>query len=480
MYEALEGLAPPALWQHFGELSAIPRPSGGEKASMDYVRRTADAAGLPWREDSFGNVVVYAGGAGGPAVAVQAHLDMVCEREPGVAHDFTADPIRVRREGDKVFARGTTLGADNGIGAAAALALITDPGIEHGPLELVFTVQEETGLHGAMAFDPDLLSATMLINLDSEDPATLTVGCAGGSAVRISLALPAEPVPEGCVAHLIVVAGARGGHSGVDIHEHRASALKVLLEVIGSLPQQPVIATIHGGSAHNVISRDASATVLVPLEDEAIFSAAFNRASAEEMAQWRAEEPALSIEVNPAELPGEVFAASGAVRLLDLLNALPHGVLAMSEHFEGKVQTSANLARVDAGAGSARVLASMRSFSAARLGEVQAGIEKLAEQAGATVAVEMSYPGWEPDPGSRLAAMASQQFQEINGRLPSVEVLHAGLECGVLVAKRPGMEAISFGPLISGAHSPSEYTTVSSIESMWKLLTGLLGALRKL
>ena len=414
-------------------------------------------------------------------MAVQAHLDMVCEKEPGVEHDFMKDPIPLDREGDKVFARGTTLGADNGIGAAAALALLTEPGFEHGPLELVFTVEEETGLHGAVAFDPALMSASMLINLDSEDARTLTVGCAGGSSVEITLVPEAEQAPGGWVAHRLVLGGARGGHSGVNIHERRANAIKLLLQALNALTDAGIefrLAGLQGGSAHNVIPRDAEAVLAMPTEASGNAASIVGRVSAELQDEWGTDEPDLALALETAALEGEVLGRRSAAQLLGLLVDLPHGVLAMSRDFEGKVETSANLAQVAATPHSARILASVRSFSAASESETRSRIDRLGTEAGGSVVVDMGYSGWEPDPDSRLLKVAREQYERVNGVPPIVEVLHAGLECGVLVAKKPGLEAISFGPLIRGAHSPSECVAASTVDAMWRLLVGLVSALR--
>lgn len=481
MNEALDGISPAGLWHHFAELSAIPRPSGHELGTQRYVKSVADAAGVPWRQDQMGNLVLYLEGDPGPVVAVQTHLDMVCEKEPGVVHDFFNDPIRLARDGDRMYAQGTTLGADNGIGAAAALALMTEPGIAHGPLELVFTVQEETGLHGAVAFDAGLMSATMLINLDSEDPDTLTVGCAGGSAVEITLPLEHDEAPADWEAHRLTVGGARGGHSGISIHERRANAIKVLVKGLNALLESGTsvrLAGIEGGSAHNVIPRDASAVLLVPAGGAAELGKAIEKVESAARDEWGSDEPDLRLSLAAEASPAQAMSSASVDKLLELLSGLPHGVIAMSEHFPGKVETSANLAKLEATAQSAHILASVRSFAPPRELDARTTIESLGTESGGSVVVEMGYPGWEPDPSSKLAGVAREQFRQVKGKAPIVEVLHAGLECGVLVAKKPGLEAISFGPFIGGAHSPSETVLVSTVDSMWRLLVGLLGALR--
>lgn len=480
VHQALEGLAPAALWRHFSALSAIPRPSGHELEAQSYVKSLAEVAGAPWRQDAMGNLVIYLPGGAGPTVAVQTHLDMVCEKDPQVEHDFYRDPIPLMRLGDRVFARGTTLGADNGIGVAAALALLTEKGQRHPPLELIFTVQEETGLHGAMGFDAGLSAAQMLINLDSEDPGTLTVGCAGGCAVQIVVPGTPEATPDGWQGYEISVTGARGGHSGVNIHEPRANAIKVLLGALqAAADPDSRLAALRGGSAHNVIARDAAAVLAMAPPAEAGLYRAIDQLNLRVAEQWAAGEPSLRVSVSPVPAPGQIMAAPYAQKLTELLSRLPHGVLAMSADYPGKVETSANLALLEAGPDSALILASVRSFSSQKQLDARLHIEALGAGAGGSAVVEMDYPGWEPDPGSELAKVAGEQFRLVNGVAPVVEVLHAGLECGVLVAKRQGLEAISLGPFISGAHSPAEHVLASTVERMWALLVGLLGALSR-
>lgn len=485
MLEVLRDLRPEGLWRHFGELTRIPRPSGQEQAAAEYVKRVAQERGAVWRQDEMGNLVVYTGGGRGPVVAVQAHLDMVCEKEPEVAHNFSSDPIAVKRDGDRIFARGTTLGADNGIGAAACLALLTEEGVIHGPLELVFTVQEETGLHGAVGLDPRLLSARMLINLDSESPDHLTVGCAGGASVQLLLPVESERLAQkGWTGYRLSAGGLRGGHSGVEIHLPRANAIKLLTGALDKLLEQKLdlrIASLQGGSSHNVIPREAAAVLVVPeggREQLAGTAAAIER---DLHAEWPAHEPNLSLTGSWLPAPDEVLTTASRDKLLGLLSQLPHGVERMSEQFAGVVETSSNLAyvRCRAGEPQAAVLTSVRSLSSHQLFRMRSAVATLGARLGAGVRIEAAYPGWEPDPESVLLKVARECYLQVNGKPAGIEVIHAGLECGVLAAKVPGMQAVSFGPMLTGAHSPNEQVRASTVESMWKLLVSVLEALQQ-
>lgn len=479
MNDALAELAPRELWRHFARLSAIPRPPGREQAALDYVKSLAQARGAGYREDAYGNLVVFVDGEGGPTVAVQAHLDMVCEKEPGVEHDFDTDPIKPVRDGNLVRAAGTTLGADNGIGAAAALALLTSDGIKRGPLELVFTVQEETGLHGAMAFDADLLQAKMLINLDSEDPDELTVGCAGGAVVEVRPPLKWEPTPGGWTGRELVISGLQGGHSGVDIDKPRANALKVLMATLSGLRTalEVRLAGISGGTAHNVIPREAAARIVVA-EDSAVRLEEVVAGVGEALrTEWEGKEPNVALTLNETPVPDQVLDLRSEDGLLGLLAEIPHGPQEWSEDFPEKVETSANLAFIKVAPGETLVTASVRSLSAHRLFRTRTAISTAGLKIGAKVDVVDSYPGWEPDLDSELLKLAAGQYEQVNGKPASIQVVHAGLECGVLVSKKPDMQAISFGPRLTGAHSPQESVDIDTVESMWRLLVGLLGVL---
>lgn len=474
------GLQPAEVWRHFAALNGIPRPSGHEAAAREYVQRIAAEYGAETQRDARGNCVVRAaasvGRENGPRVALQSHLDMVCEKRPEIAQDFSTDPIRPRRDGDWIFASGTTLGADNGLGAAMMLAALTDDSLVHGPLELLFTVEEETGLFGAAEMDPALLSASMLLNLDSEDPDEITVGCAGGAGATLTWHAPRVPSGEAPPLGL-KVSGLAGGHSGIQIQEPLGNAIKLVTELLHAVAEAtPVqIVCIEGGNAHNAIPRDASATLYV--RDEAAARAAFEAARVTLLERWHPTEPFLAVELTQAAQGApEAWTIEASATLVELLRELPHGVLQMSKVFEGKVETSANLAvaRTDIESGSAEIHVSVRSFRDGEMHRVLDEVKAKATRFGATCEVRDGYPGWEPQSDSVLLERAREAFTHTQGREPIVHVVHAGLECGLLVRKKAGLEAISFGPLIRGAHTPEECVQIASVAASWSLLARLL------
>ncbi len=479
MTGSLAELEPQELWHHFAQLSAIPRPPGREQAALEYVRSLAESRGVGWRQDDFGNLVLFVDGEPGPPVAVQTHLDMVCEKEPGVEHDFTTDPIKLLRDGNRIYADGTTLGADNGIGAAAALALLTSEDIKHGPLELVFTVQEETGLHGAMAFNAGLLQSKMLINLDSEDPDELTIGCAGGATVEVRPQLRWESTPEGWAGRELVVSGLQGGHSGIDIDKPLANAIKVLLAALSGLRTalELRLAGIQGGTAHNAIPREAKAQIVVSPSSTDRLDEVVHGVNQALISQWADKEPGLQFTLSEIPVPEQALHPRSEDGLVSLLAEIPHGAQEWSEAFPEKVETSSNLAQAKVSPEEALVVASVRSLSAHRLFRTRTAISAAGLKTGAKVEVVDSYPGWEPELDSPLLKVAAEQYEAVNGKPPSIQVVHGGLECGVLVAQKLDMQAISFGPRITGAHSPREQVDASTVDSMWRLLVALLGAL---
>jgi dipeptidase D len=484
VFSVYEGLKPVELWRHFARLNMIPRPPGYEAQARSYVQEVAEGNGADYRLDARGNIVVYlpALGAGSqaPRVAVQSHLDMVCEKRAGLEHDFFSDPITPRRQGDWIYGSGTTLGADNGIGVAACLSLITDSSTVHGPLELLFTVEEETGLHGASELDGSLIESRILINLDSEDPTGVTVGCAGGASVFCQIPATRTASAEGYVGRELQISGLKGGHSGVQIHERLANAIKLLAGTLVSLQDRGIpfqLASIEGGKAHNAIPRDARATLAIVPESLSGFDAVVGDVLEELRAEWADAEPGLALANSEVPLPPKVIAQERCGALLNLLQRAPHGVMDLSPHFPNTVQTSSNLARAKTDDGSLEVLISVRSLVQDELEAVAAELRNLAAGIGASATITDVYPGWEPDPNSRLLELAKKEYLQINGKPPEVQVIHAGLECGVIASKLPGMDAISFGPLIRGAHSPDERVLATTVEPTWMLLTRLLGTI---
>lgn len=477
---AYENLEPAAVWQQFAALNAIPRPSGAEAAVRAYVQQLAAAREARWDTDARGNLVVQLPASGAntdaPIVVLQSHLDMVCQKRPGVEHNFDVDPIIPRREGDRIYATGTTLGADNGLGAAMMLAILAEDNLAHPPLELLFTVEEETGLFGAAELEPELVKGRLMINLDSEDPDEITIGCAGGAGTSLFLPVTRENLPDSTQWE-IIVGGLAGGHSGMEIGKPLANAIKVLVEVVNAMrigaPELRLIA-IEGGTAHNAIPRDASSHVAVPDAQKAAFERDFNARVAELKAIWSKDEPNLEITLAPSNSDLSPMSAADTATALELLRALPHGVAAMSERFAGKVQTSSNLAMLQTRADEIEVHVSNRSFLARDIENLQSSEANLGEAAGARIEAREGYPGWEPRDQSPLREKTVAVYRRVMGREPIVEVVHAGLECGLLSEKFPDLDAVSFGPLIKGAHTPEEWASIQSTREMWEVLIGLL------
>jgi dipeptidase D len=481
-------LDPKPLWKQFDALLAIPRPSKHEERARQYVIERAEAKGLRWRQDAAGHVVVEKpaspGKEGAPIVVLQGHLDMVTEKNSGTVHDFDRDPIVPRREGGWVKATGTTLGADNGIGAAALLALLDaepEDGLVHGPLELLFTIDEETGLTGVVALDPEAiaLQGRLLLNLDSEEEGAVTIGCAGGSTSRVTLPLETAPAPTGTATLDVRLSGLVGGHSGMEIHLQRGNGVKLLARALfAALQQIPFhLAGFQGGNKHNALPREAAARVVLPTEARDAFTAAVEKETAAIQDELRAVDPGVAIEIVEAPTPSHVWTAAASRKALDLLNALPHGVLAMSNDIPGLVETSLNLAVADGTDGALSILLSIRSSVASAMRTTKRGLRAIAELAGADVQETDGYPSWKPDLDSPLLATFRALHQRKLGTDPELKAVHAGLECGVLGEKFPGMDMISFGPVIQGAHSPDERVEVASVGRFWELLRAVLGEL---
>jgi dipeptidase D len=473
-------LAPQPLWSYFAQLSRIPRGSKAEAEAAAWVAEQGRALGLESEQDEAGNVLIRKpatpGREGRPGVALQAHVDMVCEKNEGTVHDFTRDPIRLVLDGDLVRAEGTTLGADNGIGVAAGLAVMAAQGLRHGPLELLVTVDEETGLTGADRLRPGWLRSAMLLNLDSEEEGILTIGCAGGADSIATRKLSPATLRAGSVPQRLKVSGLHGGHSGIDINGNRGNAIRILAQVLqdlaGTIPFQ--LGAVKGGNKRNAIPREASATLyLTPAE-----LAACRTRVVQLEAQWRASlgafEPQLAIALVEGK-PSPALADQDAQALIRLLLALPHGVEAMSPDIPGLVQTSTNLGVVETGE-VARVNLLSRSSVDADKTLLAARIAAACAGSGFGHALENVYPGWKPEPGSDLVRLMDRVHQATFGRPMTIQAIHAGLECGIIGKKYPGMQMVSFGPDMAGVHTPDEHVSVASVANFWKLLLAVLEA----
>lgn len=481
MSDPLSQLQPRELWSHFAALSAIPRPSRHEERVVAWVHSLASERDWDVRSDSAGNLIVAVPASPGheraAIVVLQSHLDMVCDKNEGVQHDFMKDPIVPWVDGEWVRARGTTLGADNGIGVAAALASATDTSVVHGPLELLFTLDEETGLNGALGLDGKLVHGRTLLNLDSEEDGKIFIGCAGGVDGRLHLAVDRVPAPPDHIALTVGVRGLRGGHSGLEIHENRGNALKLLVRLLLAGQESGLdlqLSELRGGTKHNAIPREATATIVLSASDEPRFRSVVACMLEGMRTELRGVDDGLDVQIASTSRATSVATRTGRDRLLRLMAALPHGVLGMSRDLPGLVETSSNLAVVQPEDGGWLLVTSSRSSVMPTLRAVQGAVRAAGELAGARVESADGYPGWKPDVASPLLAVVRDVYADLWGGPPVVTAVHAGLECGLLGERIPGIDMVSFGPQIEGAHSPDERVHVPSVERFWTALTRVL------
>ena len=479
MIPALTNLEPEELWKHFDRLAAIPRASTKEAAARDYARSVAKGAGLESMQDSAGNLIVRKPARPGrdhaPIILLQGHLDMVCEKNESTVHNFDKDPIKVVRDGDWLKAAGTTLGADNGVGVAAALAVMESHNIPHGPLEFAFTIDEETGLTGASQFQPGLLKAKYFLNLDTEEEGDLCIGCAGGVNTTVRRKVKLVPAGPGS-AWRIKVTGLHGGHSGVDIHQGRGNALRVmggvLQELLTQLPLQ--LAQVNGGSAHNAIPREAVAVMVGDAARENEMKSLVSAVENSHKTELGGFDPGLQILVEKTERPAMVMDGADANSLAALLVSLPHGILAMSPDVPGLVQTSTNLATIKTTGDLVEVVTSQRSAITTSKDAAARTVATVARLAGFEPEHAGSYPGWKPEPNNDLVHKLQDVHQKLFGNPAKLIAMHAGLECGVIGEKYPAMQLISFGPTILNPHSPNERVKISSVQNFWKYLKLIL------
>jgi dipeptidase D len=478
MTSVLADLEPKSVWKHFDALAAIPRASTKEAAAREYVLAQAAKLGLEATQDAVGNIVVHKparpGRENAPMSLLQGHLDMVCEKNEGTAHNFDTDPIRILRDGDWLIADGTTLGSDNGVGVAAALAVMESDDIAHGPMEFVFTIDEETGLTGASEFPGGLLKSKYFLNLDGEEKGTLCIGCSGGINTTARRKVTLRPAGPG-VARRIKVSGLKGGHSGVDIHQGRGNALRILGQTLQRVLDVGVeLATIKGGSAHNAIPREAAAVAVLEAGKEKELQAVVAAVEAELRTDLGSFDPGLQITVENADKPADVIDPVQAKQIVDLLATLHHGVLAMSPDIPGLVQNSTNLATISMKGNEVEIVTSQRS--AIESSKVAAGrmVATACSLAGFDVEHAGSYPGWKPEPNSEIVQKLKAVHEQVFGDSPKLVAMHAGLECGVIGEKYPGMQMISFGPQIENPHSPAERVQISSVGPFWTYLRAVL------
>ncbi len=486
MIPELESLEPKLLWKQFAALSAIPRGSKNEKAVAEYVVSEANRLGLETKRDNIGNVFVFKKAHLGMhrfhTCILQGHLDMVCEKNEDTVHDFLTDPIRLRVEGDILRATGTTLGADNGIGVAAALAFMESTDIPHGPLEFLFTIDEETGLTGAFNLGQGILKGRRLLNLDSEEDDSIYVGCAGGLDTQVTF--PFQPVKSTSwrEPYRLKVSGLRGGHSGLNVADGLGNAIKILARALAVMRKNFAVrvASIDGGSKRNAIPREAFAGVLIQKADFEAISAQLNSLKDSIGAELGKVEPGLAISLEPlAEAPAFVLPNCVVDKVCDFIYAARPGVISMSPDIPNLVQTSSNLAIITTGETAISISLNHRSSVETAKYDVADSVTALARLSGADVEHGNGYPGWKPDLESRLLALASSTYRQLFGENPNIKAIHAGLECGIIGEKYAGMEMISFGPHIRGAHSPEENLSISSTQKFWKFLCGILSSMNE-
>jgi dipeptidase D len=489
-------LTPTQLWQYFDDLCQIPRGSGNEAGVRDYVRRFAQDHGWAFDEDEAGNCVISVpgrgAGMGAPPIIIQSHMDMVCVKdEEHASHDFMRDPIVTRvaswtengQTREVLMGTGTTLGADNGIGLVSGLAVATDPELtDCPPLELLFTVDEETGLHGALKLDPKLMRADLLLNLDSEELGDICISCAGGRDLVADWSIVREQPAEDEVPIKLYISGLPGGHSGVQIHTRRGNAI---LSVIGNLLAVPDfessvrLASLSGGVARNVIPGAMSATVWARGSAVTAIMLIFSGSDLRADILHNVDEDVAgslvygAARVDPRETPRPIsHSASSAI--LKAIASVPHGVQSWSPHFEGMVETSNNVAVLTTSETNIHFHGSTRSSRQGAIEAFQEGVRPALEASGAGVWFGDGYPGWPADPDNPLLNRAERVFERVLGYAPRVSAIHAGLECGVLKGKRPSLQMISFGPDIAGAHTANERIAIDSVPPFYACLTGLL------
>lgn len=476
----ISSLKPELLWKHFAALCRIPRPSKHEKAAARYVQEFAGSLGLEVKTDNAGNVLVRkpasAGKESRPIIVLQSHLDMVPQKNAGVEHDFLKDPIKPFFDGEWVRAENTSLGADNGIGAALMMAVLEDSSIKHGPLEALFTIDEETGMTGAMELSSDFIAGRKLINLDTEDEGVLCIGCAGGIDCNAEMVNPVEKVSDRRIAFRLALTGLQGGHSGIDINLGRGNAIKLLNRILFNAIEKTDmrLCCFHGGSVRNAIPREAFATVVVPDEYKDEFREFISIQESILRQEYQIADPGLTVSVEETEIPEKVLTKPGQSNLISAIYACPNGVIRMSDRVKGVVETSNNLAVLRCENGRSALQCLLRSSIESAREDLANAVLSALTLAEAHVEFAGAYPAWQPDPSSELLRSMQTVHERSFGRKAEEDVVHAGLECGIIGSKYPGIDMVSCGPTILHPHSPEERVHVGSVERFWDFMKGVL------
>lgn len=473
-------LRPAVVFHYFDEVCQVPRPSKKEEKIRAYLLDFAKKHNLEAKTDEAGNVLIKKAASAGmenlKTVILQSHIDMVCEKNKDTEHNFETDPIQTYIDGEWLRAKGTTLGADNGIGVATELAVLASDDIKHGPIECLFTVDEETGLTGAFALKEGFMNGDILLNLDSEDDGELFIGCAGGANTTAIYPFPTEKAPQGWFFFRVSVKGLTGGHSGDDISKNRANANKLLNRFLVQTMQKygMRLADIEGGNLHNAIPREAHALCAVPMEYKEAVRVDLNIFISEIENEYSATEPNLSMDLE-SEAPVEYVMEQKAMeRFLLSIYAVHHGVYAMSQDIPGLVETSTNLASIKVCDGTIKVVTSQRSSILSSRKDMSQMVSAAFILGGATVTTGEGYPGWKPNPSSEILKIAVESYKKLFGVEPKVKAIHAGLECGLFLQKYPSLDMVSFGPTLRGVHSPDERMLIPTVEKFWNHLLDIL------
>lgn len=480
MNKEILDLEPQEVWENFHSLTRIPRPSGHEEKIRSFIAGFGRTLGLETVGDDAGNVIIRKPATPGmenrKGVILQAHLDMVPQKNSGTEHDFEKDPVSTVVEGDWVRAEGTTLGADNGIGVAAVMAVLASTSIEHGPVEALFTSDEESGMTGAFGLKPGLLGGDILLNLDSEDEGQLFIGCAGGLYGKATFRYSSEPVPEGYTGLRIKVSGLKGGHSGIDINLGRGNANKIMNRILydGYVRHGLLLASIDGGSLSNAIPRESTATVVVHAYNAEMLVRDIAEKAGDIKNELSTAEPELVIEAELADTPEWIIEEGVFFAMLKSVYACPNGVMQMSGELADLVETSTNLAMVASDERTIGIEFLLRSSVDSARDDLQIMIRSVFELAGADTVFDGGYPGWKPNPDSQILKGMQQIYKEAFGKDPEIRAVHAGLECGIIGATYPALDMISFGPTIRSPHSPDEKVDIESVGKFWILLVETL------
>jgi len=473
-------LSPKALWKNFYSLTQIPRPSKKEDKIREFIFNFGKNLGLETIQDEVGNVIIRKPATPGmenrKGVILQGHLDMVPQKNSDKVHDFEKDPIETILDGEWVRANGTTLGADNGMGVSAAMSVLESKDIQHGPIEALFTSDEETGMTGATGLKPGILKGDILVNMDSEDEGELYIGCAGGTNGNITFTYDEQPLSGDFKGYKINVTGLKGGHSGVDIHLGRGNANKIMNRLLyhGFKEQGLQVASIDGGSLRNAIPRESFAHVAIPSGKVNAFLESLASMTRNIKHELSAVEPTLKIEAVVAETPKTVINPTIMLNCMNAVYACPNGVMRMSNEMAGLVETSNNLAIVKAGAGTINISNLLRSSVDSAKDELQQMVQSVFDLAGGQSVFDGSYPGWKPNPGSPILKTMQDIYQKKFGNIPEIKAIHAGLECGILGGAYPAWDMISFGPTIRFPHSPDEKVNVATVQKFWDFLVETL------